>query len=56
MTQENVLINIWTECSLLFNYIMSDPLTVVICQVFQLLAVVSLVVSPVSETVLEDKI
>ena len=53
MTQENVLINIWTKCSLLFYYIMSDRVTVQISLVFQLLAVVSLVfVTPVSETVL----
>ena len=57
MTQENVLINIWTKCSLLFNYIMSDRLTLQISLVVQLLAVVSLVVvTPVSQTVLEDKI
>ena len=57
MTQENVLINIWTKCSLLFNYIMSDRVTPQISLVVQLLAVVSLVVvTPVSQTVLEHKI
>ena len=57
MTQENVLINIWTKCSLLFNDIMSDRVTLQISLVFQLLAVVSLVLlTPVSETVLEYKI
>ena len=47
MTQENVLINIWTKCSLLFYYIMSDRVTVLV------LAVLSLVLlTPVSQTVL----
>ena len=53
MTEENVLINIWTKCSLLFNYMMSDGVTLQISFVFQLQAVVSLVlVTPVSQTVL----
>ena len=57
MTEENVLINIWTECSLLFNYIMTDRVILQISLDFQLLAVVSVVpLTPVFLTVLQYKI
>ena len=53
MTHEDVLINVWTKCSLLFYYVVSDGSTVLVSLV-PVFAVVRLVlIAPMSETLLK---
>ena len=54
MTHEDVLINVWTKCSLLFYYVVSDGSTVLV-SLLPVFAVVRLVlIAPMSETLLKS--